>query len=97
MLRITTEVDYNDGDYHTNITTITEEKLEELMPLIEAIKNNGRRFGYGDCADPNAEEDYPEHLDLIDKLREYCNYGEFGFHSIDSIKVAPYVEEKELL
>ena len=39
MKEITVIVDHNDGDYNTEISRITDGELEEIMPLLEAIKN----------------------------------------------------------
>ena len=37
MFKITIKVDTNDGDYATSINEISEEELEKIKPLIEAI------------------------------------------------------------
>jgi hypothetical protein len=38
-LRLIITVDMNDADYNTEMNTITEEDLEKLLPVFEAIQN----------------------------------------------------------
>ena len=38
-IELTVTVDTNDGDYDSEVTKITQEELDEIMPLIKAIKN----------------------------------------------------------
>jgi len=87
---IISEVDTNDGDYESKETTISEEQLENIKPIIEAIKRNGpkSRFETGDCGSSGVEiygemEHYKYFVDNI------LPWPAHGFYTIYSIKYYP--------
>lgn len=91
------EGDYNDGDYDSRISTITDEEIEFIKPIIKAIKDNNKSYLSGDLASigESAEEDYG-HLDcyeLFDKLTPFGDSEYSGIHTIKSIKVIQILEE----
>ncbi len=114
---ITVTVDCNDGDELIRISTITDEKLAELMPLIIKIKNfepykttsksgsdwtHGNNYPTGDClrddlGQLSPSEHYGVSEELCEEFEEYCNHGEYGFHTVCSITISPIVDKKELL
>ena len=91
--------DTNDADYITRIEDITEEELEELMPLFDAInkfdavnnqfKHSWPRSEY--TRDESPEKNYPdipkETIALFEEC--FCPYGEYGIHTIEEILVYP--------
>jgi len=87
---IISEVDTNVGDYESQETTISEEQLDNITPIIEAIKKNGPklRFETGDCGSSGVEiygemEHYKYFVDYI------LPWPAHGFHTIYSIKYYP--------
>ncbi len=95
-------VDTNDADYLTRVISVTDEGLEELKRRIAVVK---RRFpNYEDfaCSEYHGhwaeaiEEDDPDYLDL-EAVADMAPYGEYGWHSLESIKYYPYGEKKSLL
>ena len=48
-------VDTNDADYVTAITTITEKDLDKIMPLIQAIKKSKTKYGHNYSIDMEEE------------------------------------------
>jgi hypothetical protein len=97
-LEIIIECDYNDGDYITEITTISKEDLDKLRPLFAAIKANHGRYEIGEYADESPTEMYPQFTeDMHDLLQDFVPWGEHGFHTIESVKVAPLVEKEVLV
>ena len=64
MLEITITVDENDADYHTSVSRISQEDLDKILPLIEAIKNSdnnhGHNFPVGECFRKDLGEKSPE-------------------------------------
>lgn len=100
-LYIEIKADTNDADYVTQRTEINEEELENLLPIIEVVKNIG------------IDHNWPAHEHLgysLDKTYQgllseeqltwfngFVPCGEYGVHSIDSIKILTIIEEEELL
>jgi hypothetical protein len=82
------KADTNDGDYVTSTTAVSEETIEKLKPIVEAIKAKGRRHNWPrhEYGDSNVETLYPEltrdQIELFDDLRPY---GEHGIHTIESV------------
>lgn len=110
-------VDINDADYIMDVNKISEEDLEKIKPLIEAIKNfkpymskdsDGKewkhysnypiKFVRDDLGEKNPKELYPEFSDEVHEiLSDLCPYGDDGFHTIEEISIAPYIERTRLL
>lgn len=94
-------VDANDGDYNTKISTITSSELREIKPLISAIKkcrSSNHNYGVGEYCSKEAEKQYPQFSEeLHEMFQDLCPYGEYGFHSIESIVLMPSVGKKTLL
>lgn len=100
MKEITIKVDTNDGDYIQEAIKIDEDILNSLLPLINAIKRckSEFNFGYGEASQEDVfvkYGDFPK--DIIETFLECCPSSEYGFHSIKSIVVKPYVEGEKLL
>lgn len=93
------KADTNDADYVHRITEVTPETIEELIPVIEAVKAKDGQWPRGEYADGDPEEIYEGILtpEQIDNFGGFCPYGEHGIHTIASIKVLTVVEEKRYL
>ncbi len=94
-------VDTNDADYDTAINVISEKDLEKIRPLMKAIKEydgkDGYNYGRGEVMqdDSRLMYDFPE--DVFETFEDYCPYGEYGFHTIESIYVYPVPEKERLV
>jgi len=100
MLFIEIVCDTNDADYITKVTKIESAAIEQLRPLIEAVKANKAAHNWPDheYIDGNPQELYPE-IDpkIIEFLKDLCPYWESGVHTIKSILVYERVNEKKLI
>lgn len=95
--------DTNDADYVTEITTVTMQEIEDILPVIEAIKNCKKHFNWskGEYArrDEMPDKIYAGILteDQIEMFNDYCPYGEYGIHTIESVEYYPLPEKVKLL
>lgn len=100
-------VDTNDADYLTEVNAISKSDLDLVLPLIEAIKlkskemsgewfHNYERVNISSPAfDPRKLYTFPDKIfDILDNL---CPTNEEGFHSIESIEIAPKVNFIKLI
>jgi hypothetical protein len=107
---ITVVADTNDGDYITEISQISSEDLEDIKPIVEAIKNfkpykNGGRthnhnFPYGECRreDLGELEIYDIYSEVdIEMFEDYLPCSEYGIHTIESVEVCPLQKKEKLL
>lgn len=97
--------DYNDGDDITVRREITDERLEFIKPVIEAIKKYSLEDDYNwptqEWSDTDPEEIYVN-TGLITKeqywaFQNYTPHGENGIHTIERIKLLYVEKEEELL
>jgi len=100
------EADINDGDYVTEKTLITDEKLKEIMPVIEAVKKQkeANRWGYNwpqsEHCEESIEELYPQFTeDELDEFRQFVPSGieSDQVHTIESIELLEVTNETKLL
>lgn len=120
-LEITITVDTNDADYLTKVSEISEEDLETIKPLIEAIKNfkpytgkttgsyPGRDWSHShnyhigeyvreDLGEKQVTEIYSQFSEKVHELfQDFCPYGQDGFHTVESVLVAPLTKKTKLL
>jgi len=99
--------DTNDADYVTQISTISEELLLEIQPVIEAIKAKNATITPGrgiynwpssEYRKETVEDTYPQLTeDQIECFRELCPYGEYGIHTIKSVEYYPEPVKVKLL
>lgn len=115
---ITIKIDTNDADYNIQVSTITEEELEKIKPLIKQISKfkpytvpcswnvNGRthrhNYPYGECLREDLGEKSPRELykaddEVFELFEDLMPCNEYGFHTIESIEVTPYVKKVKLL
>ena len=89
--------DTNDGDYVSERTEITDKEIEEIKPVIEAIKNSKEHHNFDTSEHQNgdAEEVYG-HLEGFGLFEDLVPYGEYGIHTIDSIIILEAKETKLL-
>lgn len=99
-------VDTNDADYVSELFEITQSELDQMLPLIRAIKakteemwKTGAWFHNYDRWSESPEPQfavktlYPEFTeDDFELLDEYCPHPIDGFHTIESIEIAPKVQ-----
>ena len=90
---IIVKADTNDADYNTSINEISDENLETVKIVIEAIKKCKIRHNWAVSEYSNKSELPIEvykgilTLEQIDIMNEYIPYGEDGIHTICSIKI----------
>ncbi len=84
-LHIRVTVDTNDADYVESVHPVTFAQVEELQPLLDAIKANHGTYPRGDQGE--AIDVYPEHAGLVDLFENFCPYPEYGFHSVKRVEV----------
>lgn len=90
---IVTTVDYNDADYNIQENEMNskedfEKFKEKYAQLLAVVKENHGRVNYGEYY---SGEDFMEMYKMFDEdflygFMEYFNYGEHGFHRIESIR-----------
>ena len=89
LLQIT--VDYNDGDYAERLSDISLETIQRLAPVFTAIKaRQGHIWPQGDQRNmyDNPAIFYPQlTLEQIELFDDFCPRCEYGFHSIEEIRV----------
>lgn len=90
------EADYNDGDYATRISPITDKEIEFIMPIIKAIKENSGYYWSRELASKgeSAVEDYG-HLECFPFFDDLVPYGDdnyTGIHTIESIEIITKLE-----
>lgn len=103
-LKILIEGDINDADYISEINDITEEQLNSIKPIIEAVKNCTNRHNWvNDYDNHTIDELYPQFFidgdesPEMETFYEFLPHGEHGIHSIDKIVVFEVVNEIVLL
>jgi hypothetical protein len=108
--QILIQIDTNDADYMSSANEITDEEIEKIRPVIEAIKNfkpyigtkksykneHDSNYPTGECCredlgEKTAEELYG-HIPGFETFEELLPYPEYGFHTIESIKIIQIVE-----
>lgn len=89
MFEIVITADTNDGDYVTEINKITQEELDEIFPVIEAIKKCPEQHNWPAPVEYGFDElkkRYPElSEEQIEIFDAWCPTGEYGIHTIKSI------------
>ncbi len=95
------KADTNDADYVTCRTIITQQQIDRLKPLIEAIKNNPDSHNwitseYFSDDHKRPEDAYGQFGKLVEEFEDYIPYGEYGIHTIKSITLLRAIEEKLL-
>lgn len=99
--------DYNDGDYVTKKSVITDEQINimrDIVNKVEKIKLYGG--GYAGCfewktGDQQEEPFLLAHPELtedeIELVEEFRPSGEYGIHTIEDIEILTVLEEEKLL
>jgi len=99
-MKYTLEVvaDYNDGDYLTEMSDITEKHLEKLKPLIKAIKGCDGDWNWRDTDNQSGPYvDFTIHeLEDFDGFLPYAPDG-LHIHTVESIYVYEKPKKKRLL
>lgn len=103
--------DTNDGDYVTSKNVISDEKLEKIKPVIQAIKDfkpygggirtHHHNYTIGECCrtdlgEKSAKQLYG-HLEGFNTFDNMCPYGEYGIHTIASVELLIVADEIKLL
>jgi len=79
--------DINDGDYVSEIGTITEEQLEIIKPVVDAINKNKGRYETGDMSDKYDSKKLYGNLEGFKTFRKYVPFGNYGVHTIESVVI----------
>ena len=93
--------DHNDGDYIHDISEISVEELLKFKPLFEAIKENGKDWNHNWCTSENSSNESPDEMysdidpEIILDFEEYVPHGEYGIHTINSIRILIVSEDTE--
>lgn len=96
------KADTNDGDYITNQSIITDEKIEQLKTALSKIKdsNYSLSWGTGDMLEEDNDPNilYPELTPAeFNLIENYIPHGEYGIHTIESIDILEVINEEKLL
>lgn len=106
---IIVKADSNDADYVTDYTEITDEQIEEIRPVIEAIKNAPKdKYGWGHNWETGEVEgnQTPENLyiktgiltkEQVRLFDEFVPLGDPNYPGVHTIERVIIVEEKEIL
>jgi hypothetical protein len=99
--------DYNDGDYVSEKTEVTDEQIEKLKNIINKIERikvygggyaNCFEWKTGDQREKPLSQAHPElsleEIELIESLRPSAEY---GIHTIEEIEILEVVNEYKLL
>jgi len=98
MLELFIEVDTNDCDFESETSKITEELFEQIKPVIEAIAARSGDYQTRDAAEISMTEKYPQFSkQFLEEFEDLCPCPEYGFHTIESITICPYVNKTILL
>ena len=94
------KADHNDGDYLHSINEVSDADIQEILPVIEAIKEFGKSHNYNTSEyrddEPTASDEYG-HLEGFDLFDDYVPHGEYGIHTIKSIDILTVVEKVSYL
>jgi hypothetical protein len=102
---IVIKADTNDADCITEMSVISDEDLAIIQPVIDLLKSKRkeRRHNWeiGECErDGTIHERYVETglltEEQVDVFDEYVPHGEYGIHTIESIRLLVVSEEKTL-
>jgi hypothetical protein len=100
---ISITVDTNDADYLTEVSEISEEELALILPLIKVIAQRDKNVQIRNYSTseyesgPSGREIYNCDKEVFEAFESLCPYGEYGFHTIEEIKIAPLVVWEKLL
>jgi hypothetical protein len=101
------KADTNDADYVISENIIKDDELEKILHIIDVVKTktasmtgwSRHNWPWGEYSDNTPSELYEGLLteDEIEMFQEYLPYGEFGIHTIISIKLLHVEREEDLL
>lgn len=97
------KADTNDADYVTEVNEITDEQIELIKPVIEAIKNSpkdkygwGHNYETGEMINKAYAKELYGHLEGFKVFDAFVPYGDSnhpGIHTIESIMVVSEIEK----
>lgn len=105
---ITIKGDTNDADYITSQNEITDEEIELIRPVVQAINDydNNKTIKYQKwnwwTIYEDADRPAPQQLyvdtgkcsqEALDYFSDLCPHGEDGIHSIDSVEIITVLEK----
>lgn len=97
------KADTNDADYVEKSTEIAEEVIPLIKKVAKAIKSCKANYnwGSGECCDEDESPSivYKDILteEEIDNFDYYVPHGEYGIHTIESIRIVTITKEEILL
>lgn len=92
------EADTNDADYAYSIQYVSPEEEQFIREITSRIESNGSSWTWenGEIGDPR--ETYKDILteEEIEAFGDYLPHGEYGIHSINSIRFLDVIKDEEL-
>ena len=101
---IVVEADTNDGDYITEKSLISDEKIEQLKVALAKLGNqNGIPWNTGDMVNEKRGRLSPDTMygeiltkQELDLIEEFVPHGEYGVHTIESMEILEVIKEYKL-
>lgn len=90
------EADTNDGDYVTKVSEITDEQIELIKPVIEAILKNDKLYETEQLIDEHNAEELYGHLEGFETFAKFVPHGDpnyLGVHTIESVMIVSKIEK----
>lgn len=93
---IVIRADTNDADYVTETSDISMLEIEEIIiPALKLIKENNCEVPFSEYRN-KWPESFEAERELIEVFREWCPYGEYGIHTIESVNYYPKPKKVKL-
>ena len=92
--------DTNDADYVTKKSEITDEQMELIKPMIEAIKNCEEEHNYEtqDCiSETEGADEIYKNVPGFDLFDRFVPSNEYGIHTIESVEILEVSNEYKLI
>lgn len=97
MFYLLIEADTNDGDIVTKFETVGDEEFKLFKPIIDAIRKNHGKYETGEMIDKHDAEKLYGHLEYFGQFQNFVPNGDYGIHTIDSIKLVDVATMEDLL
>lgn len=103
------KADTNDGDYIVERSKIIDSEIEEILPVINAIKEfnkihsrGSEEYNWNTIEGSRYKSPYETYKNILTKdqinlFQDYCPNGEYGIHTIESITILHVTQEDKLL
>lgn len=85
--------DTNDADYMRSTGIVTAEQKVKLETLLRRIVT----VGYCEDRETLPQDMYDLTQEEVEMISDWCEGGEYGYHSIESVEFYPLAGEKEII